>query len=882
MTGRNARPTIESNLRLMSGVALALFAALILALVLVQQSLVSSHRTLETVVVPVQQDLGRLDAAVAGMFERQARVSSTVSSTQLEALRDRAGLQSELEGAQARLEAQLATAGDDASAREARQHAARMAPAIREFLGADDELLASVSRYHALHEDFARRLADAQTGLRELTERAAAISGVVQLGYIVLLRRVARDPGDAVLHEVVFGDERAQLRCVEDVANGALDLSALSGRIALAPDGDTLNSISANEIAQNRRRVATSLDDLAELTARDEQLAQRAESLRARFVDLSSAIGDEQRPDSLVSIRRAIYLEKGHAAEVRETSARRAQQLTADVAVLQEAANTLTAESSRHARRTATVTRIGVVLLAALGVAAAALGARRVRSSVGELRAQYQRLQQLRDELTRANENLEDQVQDRTEALAQRERSLQLVLDSTGDGLLTVTLDGVVQAERSRAAAAWLGEGGGAPAPVWSLFHPDDLDAALALRLAFEQLVGDVLPFDLAAEQMPRRLQRGGMTLDLTWRQVTEAGAMKRVLVVARDITERLESERAEREAEELQDMVASVLRDRVGFGESVTEARSLLDVIASADEPQLVRRALHTLKGNMAMLGFQQLASACNELETALPSAPGDVVTDRQVVPLRDLLESTLRRVKDVVGDDFVSLVEVCDRDIDRLLRALHDGHDHAAIIAFVASWRDQSVEAVLGRFAAQASRIAPGLGKELDVTVEDTGARVPSGELRTLWGGLAHAVRNAVDHGIEPPDERIAGGKPPRGRIALRASAETRLLTLQIEDDGRGIDFEALRVAATGKGLPTTTREHLIEAMFTDGVTTKSEVTTLSGRGVGLGALRQTCRDLGGLLEVASRPGLGTCLTLRIPLSRESTVMLPSSEAA
>jgi two-component system chemotaxis sensor kinase CheA len=455
---------------------------------------------------------------------------------------------------------------------------------------------------------------------------------------------------------------------------------------------------------------------------------------------------------------------------------------------------------------------------------------------------------------------------------------LQLVLDSTGDGLLSVTLDGIVQAERSRAASVWFGEANAAtPETIWSLLHPDDQPAALAVRVAFEQLAQDWLPFELSADQMPKQLQCGDRTLELAWKAVHEDGVMKRVLVIGRDVTEQREAERAEREAKEIQDLVGSVLRDKAAFTAAVNDARDLLQAIASVEDSDTMRRALHTLKGNMAMFGFHGLAASCHELESAL-AEPADRPTQSQVATLRDQLEATLQRMKDVVGTDFLSLIEVCDRDVDRLMHALEAGFDRAAILKFVASWRDESVEAVLRRFAAQASRIATSLGKEVEVIMEDGGARVPSGELRAFWGGLVHAVRNAVDHGIETPDERVAAGKPRRGRLILRVSAEAHVLTVRVEDDGRGLDFDALRSAAQRKGLPTATREDLIEAMFMDGVTTKSEVTSLSGRGVGMAALRETCQALGGTIDVDSGAGTGTRLTCRVPLSRVSMVTLVS----
>lgn len=866
------RPSsIESNLRFLATVALALFAALLVALVLVETLLVGSEQTLEKVVEPVQQDIAQLHAAVAGMFRRQAQMSSTASSTQLESLRERGRLEQALRGAHQELHKHLAAAAGDPVARA---RAEQMATTIQSFLDADAELLATVAHYHSLHEDFARRLAEAQSGLRGLTEQGAAIAGVVRLDYVILLRQVARERSEASIREIVFGNARAQLQSVEELANAALELSAISGRIGLAPDTDALNSIAANEIAQNQQRIADRLGELAELTAGNDGLTARSEALGKRFRELTSAIGDEQRSDSLISVRRAVLTQQKHAAEVRETSAQRAGQLMADAAVLQDAANELASRSSTWAHRTENTSKVVVFLVVLFGIAATVLGARRVRASVADLRAQNKHLEQLSDELTHVNANLENQVAERTKALAQRERSLQLVLDSTGDGFLTVAPDGTVQHERSREAAAWFGAGKRGE-PVWEMLGRDDRKIAVAVRMGFEQLVEDLLPFELTAEQMPRRILRDGRTLELAFRPVTEDGAMKRVLIIARDISERIEAERAEREAQELRDLVGSVLRDKPGFIDAVNDARALLGVIATAKDRKTMRRALHTLKGNAAMFGFHQLAARCHELEGELAETEDDV-SPEQVVALKEQFDSTLAAIQEIFGEDFLSLVEVRDKDLDRLMRGLTERYEHASLLGFVASWRDESLDTVLRRFGSQAKRIAAALGKEIDVVVDDRGVRVPPGELRAFWGVMVHAVRNAVDHGIEMPDERAAAGKPRAGRLSFSARAVGTTLTLKIEDDGKGIDFDALRASAIRKGLPAATREDLVEAMFADGVSTKSEVSALSGRGVGMAALRQLCAELGGRIEVDTKAGAGTCLTFYLQLTRASTARL------
>jgi chemotaxis protein histidine kinase CheA len=127
---------------------------------------------------------------------------------------------------------------------------------------------------------------------------------------------------------------------------------------------------------------------------------------------------------------------------------------------------------------------------------------------------------------------------------------------------------------------------------------------------------------------------------------------------------------------------------------------------------------------------------------------------------------------------------------------------------------------------------------------------------------------VRNALDHGIEPVADRLALAKPERGRIVLRTKPlPASGFVVELEDDGRGIDFEAVGRAALRKGLPAKTRADLVTAMFHDGITTREEASELSGRGVGLAAVASSCKAAGGNIEVDSEGGKGTCFRFSFP---------------
>ena len=160
-------------------------------------------------------------------------------------------------------------------------------------------------------------------------------------------------------------------------------------------------------------------------------------------------------------------------------------------------------------------------------------------------------------------------------------------------------------------------------------------------------------------------------------------------------------------------------------------------------------------------------------------------------------------------------------------------------------------SVESELGESTA-----------EVDAAVE-----TPPERWAPVFAALPHVVRNALDHGLEVPEERLQAGKTSCGRLTLSVAVEGNEVVLVIEDDGRGIDWDRIRLLADQRGLPATTEEDLVAALFSDGLTTRTEATELSGRGVGTAAVRQAIQGIGGEVRVESEPGRGTRFVFRAP---------------
>jgi two-component system chemotaxis sensor kinase CheA len=172
-------------------------------------------------------------------------------------------------------------------------------------------------------------------------------------------------------------------------------------------------------------------------------------------------------------------------------------------------------------------------------------------------------------------------------------------------------------------------------------------------------------------------------------------------------------------------------------------------------------------------------------------------------------------------------------------------------------------------------AREVASRRGKRVEVVLRGAELELDRSILDRLYDPLVHIVRNAVDHGIEAPEVRRARGKPEPGRIEVEAVRENASIRLCVRDDGGGVDLDALRARAVAAGLlhadlaDDLPAGELLELAFRPGVSTAERVTDVSGRGVGMDAVRSTLEALGGSAVLESQRGVGTAIWLRVPIA-------------
>ncbi len=187
----------------------------------------------------------------------------------------------------------------------------------------------------------------------------------------------------------------------------------------------------------------------------------------------------------------------------------------------------------------------------------------------------------------------------------------------------------------------------------------------------------------------------------------------------------------------------------------------------------------------------------------------------------------------------------------------------------------RMQPVSHVFSRFPRLVRDLAHSLGKPVHLEMEGQETELDKSLLEAIRDPLTHAIRNAVDHGIESPGDRAAAGKPDEGLVRLSARHESSHVLVEVRDDGAGMNIGRIRAKAVDRGLVSAARaaqmseREILQLVFLPGFSTAEAVTSVSGRGVGMDVVRTNIERIGGKVEIDSQAGRGTTLRLRIPLT-------------
>jgi two-component system chemotaxis sensor kinase CheA len=234
------------------------------------------------------------------------------------------------------------------------------------------------------------------------------------------------------------------------------------------------------------------------------------------------------------------------------------------------------------------------------------------------------------------------------------------------------------------------------------------------------------------------------------------------------------------------------------------------------------------------------------------------------ELVISRARLEDQLTRLQSIVPTKHLRSVTETSQTLERQLRDLRQGVMRVRLVP---------IGQIFSRMQFVVRDVANATHKRVHLELKGEDTEIDKYVVERLMDPLLHIVRNAISHGLESESDRVKAGKPAQGHLALRAATSGEMVVLEIEDDGRGVDF--LRVTERARQMGVLDSETqidlnlLLDILCLSGFSTKEQADLTSGRGVGLAVVKNTVQELGGILSLTTAPGRGTKFTIELPLT-------------
>lgn len=508
----------------------------------------------------------------------------------------------------------------------------------------------------------------------------------------------------------------------------------------------------------------------------------------------------------------------------------------------------------------------------------------------------------MREVIEEQNRNLEAKVEERTAELRQKNNDIANMMANMHQGLFTITAGGLIHPEY----AAFLEQ----------IFETDRIadrnfadllfsnttagsDAVDQNITGVDAIVGeDEMMYDFNSHclmnEMVIKMDDGReKILELDWDPIiSESGEVDKLMVTVRDVTE-LKALEAEAEGQkrelaiigEILAVDAGKFRDFLSSAEGfLAECRQLIEANTTKDLDVIASlfRSMHTVKGNARTYGLSQITDIVHEVE----STYDDLRKNEDVQWNQVQLLTELSGAEDIISKYAVVFREKLGRDseaasgasldpekvadwLERIKTLTHEdmSTNVKGVVSdaynMLMSLEAKPLDQVISDVISSANSLADQLGKGKPIIeIDNAGILVKSHAHTTLNNIFMHVFRNAMDHGIEGIEERQRKGKPESGKISLKVSTDDNGANLAVRDDGRGIAISRIYKMAIEKGIyqadaPKPTAAEIANLIFSSGFSTAEAVTDVSGRGVGMDAVKGFLEKEGGSIEVILDPG-------------------------
>jgi HPt (histidine-containing phosphotransfer) domain-containing protein len=512
------------------------------------------------------------------------------------------------------------------------------------------------------------------------------------------------------------------------------------------------------------------------------------------------------------------------------------------------------------------------------------------------------------------------QFAESADRIAAINRDVSSIMENIQVGVFTIeSQDGRIGAQYSQALEEILGY----PLPSEHTIHdilrhtdlPDDHRAQIHSVVA--SIGDDPIAFTLNSHVLPQECQfktPQGETLVLEWKWSvivdTDRNLIQKILVSLRDVTEfRNLMHQNEEKKKELKLILEIAAIDKSKIVTVFTSISKLLDHAAlelkdqdrvAPETLRFIFREIHTIKGLARGFHLQTLANLCHRVEDQMTSLKDEnaVIARQRVEDLLQPLHGIFREYTDILTYKFgVALdsemhVSLTPAEIDWIIHSLKSALNAAEdfvvpvqeMYDFILSKSLHSLTSLLAPFLGSLGEMAAQLEKpspQVDIQGDDLGFLPEAHDL--LQSVFAHIIRNAIDHGIEDPAERLAKGKSREGLISIVAAHEADALHIYVRDDGRGLNLQSIKETAVAKGLlgadEKPTREQLSRMIFKADFSTRKVVSSISGRGIGMEAVQTYLKSFGGTIRIEFLDERTDFASFRFHITLPQSVLDPAS---
>lgn len=500
-------------------------------------------------------------------------------------------------------------------------------------------------------------------------------------------------------------------------------------------------------------------------------------------------------------------------------------------------------------------------------------------------------------EIKKMNAELEDKVKERTMKLSNSRKALKSLLDNAGQGFLTFEKDYRVGAVFSIQCKEIFKEDI-KNRNIQDLLFRDNPEDELIFKSITEEIFNtdDNYKIKVLMELLPVEIDINNKNLLIEYKIITDAATNsdKIIMIILTDISEKRQLEnKIEREKEVLEMIVNSIV-----YYEDLRELINSYNIFCNVYLQNILNSNLkaeaisyeiltkiHTFRGNFAQINMLKTANKLCSIEDNISVFMGNnnelskdhirsVVNKNNICEaIKDDLETiTTILGKDYFNDEKVIVLKTKLREIEQAIRE-NFGEEAEEIISRLERLTYIPLKRLLFPYGKYIERIAANLQKQIypfEIHGEDI--NVDPNKYHNLMRAMVHIFRNMVDHGIEAAQHRIEKGKDEYGRISCSLKREEKYIKIEIQDDGCGIDLEALKKKIIEKGLLSLTEleklseKEILEYIFEKGFTTIEKCTELSGKGLGLYHLKNQVKKYGGIIEVQTKADKGSTFIITI----------------